>query len=167
MTTEFQSRTWCLPSSQRITLLMWGRDFQYFSTPKMRLKVSSVGSIFWVDCKLLTTHTPLARSQLPYLEEEPKVSAWSHLRVGCLTTGIDPLELSLSRTTPAHHAAQANEVPEPTLHLCQQDSHALLATVMHSSGPMVAGCWNTLHWKTRTVSISRWASYELCVQLSG
>lgn len=133
----------------------------------MRLKISGQVWEVFSECTIsswLLTHLWSGHNYLTWMKSQRSPHGAISGTAGCLTTGIDSLELSLSRTTPVHHVAQANAVSEPALHLCQQDSHTQgslhtarpcgMCEVMHRPGPMVTGCWNTLHWKTRTVNIS-------------
>lgn len=121
-----------------INLLVWGRDFQCFSTSKMRLKPEvKCGNVVSIKSALDYLYTSLARLQF-ITQIEPKVLALYGATLGqavCLTSGAQPLKFSLSRATFAHHIAQANEMSEPALHFCQPLAYATTYT-----WPDLVGC---------------------------
>lgn len=140
---------------------------------------SSVGSVFWVYYKLLTTHTPVVRSQLPYLDEEPKVSTWSHLRHSGVFDnwhrfpGAQPQQnYPCTPRSPGKCSVRAS----PAL-VSTRLTHTRVAT--HSQ--TLWDVWSNAQARSNGDRVlkytalknqnsqhqCRWASYKLCVQLSG
>lgn len=128
-----------------INLLVWGRNFQCFSTTTMRLKTQvKCGNVVSVKSALDYLYTSLARLWF-IMQIEPKVLAPYIATLGqavCLTSGAQPLKLNLSRATLAYRVSQANEMSEPALNFCQPLMYATTYT-----WPDLVGCtaWCTGH----------------------